>query len=56
MLLGLLAMTRLSTAELADCWAKRVISLAPMEKFCQLMMVPGVLVTVRVLPLVAKLA
>src|SRR5215831_3680520 len=48
--------TRLSTAdELPDC-KKRVTSLAPIEKLCQLMMVLAVLVTVRVLPELAKLA
>src|ERR1039458_5638286 len=53
---GLLLMTRLSTEDEALCWTKRVISFAPIEKPCQLMMVPGVLVTLRVLPVVAKLA
>ena len=40
--------TRLSTALDADCCWKRVISFAPIEKPCQLMIVPGVLVTFSV--------
>src|SRR3972149_3469071 len=39
--------TRLRTPLWADCWMNRVASLAPMEKPRQLMIVPGVLVTVR---------
>ena len=34
MLEGLLPITRLSTVDVADCWAKRVISFAPIEKLC----------------------
>src|SRR5499427_494784 len=46
--------TRFNTAEeLLDC-RNRVISLDPMEKLCQLMIVLAVLVIVRVLPEVAK--
>ena len=48
--------TRFSTALAAFCWMKRVVSLAPIEKPCQLMMAFGLLVTFSVLPLVAKLA
>jgi hypothetical protein len=44
--------TRLRTALLALCWMKRVSSSGAIEKPCQLMMVPGALVTVSVLPLV----
>src|SRR6516225_6227603 len=52
----LLPTTRFNTAEeLPDC-KKRVTSLAPIEKLCQLMMVLAVLVIVRVLPELAKLA
>src|SRR5882672_4640513 len=47
---------RFKTALEADCWRKRVMSWLGIEKLCQLMIVPGVLVTVRVLPCVAKLA
>ena len=48
--------TRLSTAlEAPDC-RKRVISLAPIEKPCQWMIAPGVLVMLSVLPWVEKLA
>src|SRR5262249_4437589 len=36
--------TRLSTALDADCWTKRVISLTPIEKDCQLMIEFGLLV------------
>ena len=42
--------TRLSTELEAEVWAKCVVSPAWMENFCQLMMAPGVLVTVRTLP------
>src|SRR5882672_8786204 len=52
----LVATTRLSTAELAEDWTKRVISLTPIEKLCQLMMALALFVTVSVLPEVAKLA
>src|SRR5712664_726239 len=48
--------TRLSTAELAEDWTKRVISLTPIEKLCQLMMALALFVTVSVLPELAKLA
>src|SRR5882762_1243070 len=48
--------TRLSTAELAEDWTKRVISLTPIEKLCQLMMALALFVIVSVLPEVAKLA
>src|ERR1700704_1706901 len=48
--------TRLSTAELAEDWTKRVISLTPIEKLCQLMMALALFVTVSMLPEVAKLA
>ncbi len=48
--------TRLSTADAAFCCAKRVISPEPIEKLCQLMIAPGVLVTVSALPVVAKVA
>ena len=42
--------TRLSTELAADCWIKRVTSLCEIEKPCQLMMAPGVLVIVSRLP------
>src|SRR6266481_9593909 len=48
--------TRLSTAEVAEDWTKRVISLTPIEKLCQLMMALALFVTVSVLPELAKLA
>ncbi len=48
--------TRLSTALAAPLWMKRVTSSGRIENACQLMIAPGVLVTVSVLPLVAKLA
>src|SRR5258706_265307 len=48
--------TRLSTAELAEDWTKRVISLTPIEKLCQFMMALALFVTVSVLPELAKLA
>ena len=53
---GSLPVTRLSTALAAFCCTKRVSSPRLMPKLCQLMMVPGVLVTVSVAPLVTKLA
>jgi hypothetical protein len=56
MLLGLALVTRFKTLEAALCCAKLVISFALMEKFCQLIIVPGVFVTVSVLPIVAKVA
>src|SRR5258706_2608287 len=46
--------TRLSTAELAEDWTKRVISFTPIEKLCQLMMALALFVTVNVLPELAK--
>src|SRR5882762_1799964 len=46
--------TRLSTDELAEDWTKRVISLTPIEKLCQLMMALALFVTVSVLPELAK--
>src|SRR5258706_4603767 len=46
--------TRLSTAELAEDWTKRVISFTPIEKLCQLMMALALFVTVSVLPELAK--
>src|SRR5260221_9043518 len=46
--------TRLSTAELAEDWTNRVISLTPIEKLCQLMMALALFVTVSVLPELAK--
>ena len=48
--------TRLSTWLAAFCCTKRVSSSRPMLNCCQLMMVPGVLVMVSVLPLCRKLA
>ena len=48
--------TRLRTALLAFCWTKRVSSSGAIEKPCQLMIVPGALVTVSVLPLVERSA
>ena len=42
--------TRLRTALLRVCWTKRVSSSGAIEKPCQLMIVPGALVTVSVLP------
>ena len=52
----LCVVTRLSTAlALVGC-VKRVVSPAPMEKPCQLIMVLGALVTVRVVPLVTNIA
>ena len=52
MLEGLLAVvTRFSTALAGDCWMKRVISPAPIENPCQLMIAFGELVILSVLPL-----
>ncbi len=48
--------TRFSTALSALCWMKRVISSLPIENCCQLMIAPGVLVIVSMLPEVLKLA
>ena len=53
---GSLPVTRLSTALAAFCCTKRVSSPRLMPKLCQLMMAPGVLVTVSVAPLFWKLA
>src|SRR5688572_18777140 len=41
--------TRFNTELAADCWTKRVTSLAPIEKPCQLMIAPGEFVTFRTL-------
>src|SRR5712691_7707668 len=46
--------TRLSTVEDPELCRKRVISLTPIEKLCQLMIAPAVLVIVSVLPELAK--
>ena len=46
--------TRFSTALDADCCRKRVISLAPMEKPCQLMIEPGEFVICSRLPLLVN--
>ncbi|OQA33148.1 MAG: hypothetical protein BWY57_01407 [Betaproteobacteria bacterium ADurb.Bin341] len=51
---GSLVTTRLSTDEAAEGCTNRVTSLLPMEKPCQLMMVPLLLVTLRVLPVWLK--
>ena len=48
--------TRFRTALEALCWMKRVASVAPMEKLCQLMMAFGLLVMVSVLPCWEKVA
>src|SRR5262249_10432821 len=47
---GLPAATRVRTAEAGGCWMKRVTSLAPIEKLCQLMIELGLLVTWSRLP------
>ena len=47
--------TRFSTPLAACCWMKRVISSFWIENCCQLMIAPGVFVTVSVLPLTEKL-
>ena len=47
---GLCVTTRFNTALDADCWTKRVISFAPIEKLCQLRMAFGVLVICSRLP------
>ena len=47
--------TRLSTALEALCCTKRVVSLPPIEKLCQLTIAFGVLVTVSTLPCVVTL-
>jgi hypothetical protein len=49
-------MTRLRTLEAALCWRKRVVSLAPIENPCQLIIAPGLLVMLSELPSVEKLA
>jgi hypothetical protein len=49
-------MTRLRTLEAVFCWMKRVVSLAPIENPCQLIIVPGLLVMFNELPTVEKLA
>src|SRR5512141_1871241 len=49
---GLTPTTRFKTELAADCWTKRVISFWAIEKFCQLMIEPGLLVMVSRLPLV----
>jgi len=54
--LGLPPVTRLSTVLAALCWTKRVNSPVLIEKLFQLMIAPGLLVTVRVLPLRANVA
>ena len=53
---GSTPVTRLSTWLVAFCCTKRVSSPRLMLNCCQLMMVPGVLVTVRVAPFCTKLA
>src|SRR5687768_10758252 len=50
MLEASLPVTRFSTALDADSWTKRVRSPAPIENDCQLMTVPGALVTVSFAP------
>ena len=47
---GRLFLERFNTAEACDCWMKRVISLAPIEKLCQLMIELGLLVICSRLP------
>ena len=54
--LGSLPSTRLSTAEDALGWMNFVVSLAPMEKLCQLRMALALLVIVWVLPTVLMVA
>src|SRR5580692_5138617 len=51
MIEGSVPMTRLSTVLAAVCWMNVVISLGAMENAPQLMMAPGVLVMMRLLPL-----
>ena len=43
--------TKINTALEFDCWTKRVISPALIEKLCQLMMALGVLVICRTFPM-----
>src|SRR3989304_1652442 len=47
--------TRLRTLLAALCWMKRVVSAAPIEKLCQLMIEAGEFVTLRALPCRLKL-
>ncbi len=47
---------RFSTALLAPCWMKRVVSPGPMLNCCQLRIAPGVLVIVRRPPWLLKVA
>ncbi len=47
---GFCVVTRLRTAEEPDCWTNLVISPAPIEKLCQLMIALGELVTWSRLP------
>ncbi len=49
-------MTRLRTLEAALCWMNRVVSLAPIENPCQLMIAPGLLVMLSDRPTLEKLA
>ena len=42
---GFWVLTRFRTADRFDCWMNLVISAAPIEKLCQLMIAPGELVT-----------
>ena len=51
---GFTPTTRFKTVLEADCCRKRVISLAPIEKPCQLMIEPGEFVTCSKLPLLVK--
>jgi len=53
---GLLPTTSLRTEELTLGWRKLVVSPLRMEKLCQSMMAPLLLTTLRVLPLVLRLA
>jgi hypothetical protein len=50
MLEGSTPTTRFSTALVALCWLKRVLSTAAIENDCQFMMELGLLVTLSVLP------
>src|ERR1700679_1155641 len=56
MIEGSVPMTRFKTVLAAVCWMKVVISLGAMENAPQLMMAPGVLVVMRVLPLFLNVA
>src|SRR5690242_13228403 len=56
MLEGFCDTTRLSTPLAAFCWMKRVISSFWIENCCQLMIAPGELVIVRLLPLEENVA